>query len=73
VLVFRRPWEQLGLDKLLADLQDETEIQFPLDEAVFGMMLHGLLDLVSKRTACKWLETVYPQQFIAVLPVSQNI
>jgi len=49
VLVFRRLWEQLGLDKLLTDLQDNTEIQYSLDEAVFAMVLHRLLDPGSKR------------------------
>ena len=30
VLVFRKLWEQLGLDKLLTDLQTQTFIQFSL-------------------------------------------
>jgi len=63
VLVFRRLWEQLGLDKLLTDLQDNTEIQYSLDEAVFAMVLHRLLDPGSKRATYKWLETVYRPQF----------
>src|SRR5664280_2242015 len=49
VLVFRRLWEQLGLDKLLTDLQAGTGIQFSIDEAVFAMVLHRLLDPGSKR------------------------
>ena len=49
VLVFRKLWEQLGLDKLLTDLQSRTFIQYPLDEAVFAMVLHRLLDPGSKR------------------------
>jgi len=31
VLVFRKLWEQLGLDKLLTDLQSQMFIQYPLD------------------------------------------
>jgi transposase len=63
VLVFRRLWEQLGLDKLLTDLQANTAIRFSIDEAVFAMVLHRLLDPGSKRATHQWLETVYRPQF----------
>jgi transposase len=63
VLVFRRLWEQLGLDKLLVGLQANTAIQFSLDEAVFAMVLHRLLEPGSKRATYQWLETVYRPQF----------
>ena len=63
VLVFRRLWEQLGLDKLLSDLQAGTGIQFSVDEAVFAMVLHRLLDPGSKRATHKWLEMVYRPEF----------
>ena len=63
VLVFRRLWEQLGLEKLLTDLQANTAIRFSLDEAVFAMVLHRLLDPGSKRATHQWLETVYRPQF----------
>jgi hypothetical protein len=62
-LVFRKLWEQLGLDKLLTDLQSKTFIQYPLDEAVFAMVLHRLLDPGSKRATYQWLENVYRPQF----------
>jgi transposase len=63
VLVFRKLWEQLGLDKLLTDLQSSRFIQYPLDEAVFAMVLHRLLDPGSKRATHQWLESVYRPQF----------
>jgi len=66
VLVFRRLWEQLGLNNLLNDLQSETFIRFSLDEAVFAMVLHRLLDPGSKRATHQWLETVYRPQFGAL-------
>jgi hypothetical protein len=66
VLVFRKLWEQLGLDKLLTDLQSQTFIQYPLDEAVFAMVLHRLLDPGSKRATHQWLENVYRPQFEAL-------
>jgi transposase len=63
VLVFRRLWEQLGLDQLLADIQANTQIRFSLDETVFAMVFHRLLDPDSKRATYQWLETVYRPQF----------
>jgi transposase len=62
-LVFRRLWEQLGLAKLLADLQNSTEVQFSIDEAVFSMVLHRLLEPGSKRATNQWLDTVYRPEF----------
>lgn len=63
VLVFRRLWEQLGLDKLLTGLQADTAIRYSIDEAVFAMVLHRLLDPGSKRATHQWLETVYRPEF----------
>ena len=63
VLVFRRLWEQLRLDKLLNELQARTSVQFSLDEAIFAMVLHRLLDPGSKRATQQWLETAYRPQF----------
>jgi transposase len=66
VLVFRKLWEQLGLDKLLTELQSQRFMQYPLDEAVFAMVLHRLLDPGSKRATHQWLEGVYRPQFEAL-------
>lgn len=63
VLVFRRLWEQLGLDKLLTGLQADTAIRYSIEEAVFAMVLHRLLDPGSKRATHQWLETVYRPEF----------
>ena len=49
VLVFRRLWEHLELDKQLTHIQGETEVQFSLEEAAFAMVLHRILDPGSKR------------------------
>jgi len=63
VLVFRRLWEDMGLAKLLAELQRGTEVQFSLDEAAFAMALHRLLDPGSKRATYHWLKRVYRPEF----------
>lgn len=54
-LVFRRLWEQLGLDKQLSELQGKTEVQFSLEEAAFAMVLHRILDPGSKRRTHAWM------------------
>lgn len=62
-LVFRRLWEELGLAKELARVQGETWVQFPVEEAVFAMVLHQLLDPGSKLATYRWLGTVYRPEF----------
>jgi len=64
VLVFRQLWEHLGLAEQVAGLQAKTEVQFPIDEAVFAMVLHRLLDPGSKRATSRWMkEKVYRPEF----------
>jgi hypothetical protein len=63
VLVFRRLWQQLGLAEQIAQLQVESEVQFSLEETVFAMVLHRLLDPGSKRATHHWLGTVYRPEF----------
>lgn len=66
VLVFRRLWEQLELAQQVAGLQEKTGVEFPIEEAVFAMALHRLLDPGSKRATHRWLETVYRPEFEAL-------
>jgi len=64
VLVFRRLWEHLGMAGQVASLQAATELQFPIDEAAFAMVLHRLLDPGSKRATYLWMkEKVYRPEF----------
>ncbi|MDP2952490.1 MAG: IS1634 family transposase, partial [Chloroflexota bacterium] len=63
VLVFRRLWEHLGLAELMGHLQSQSRVEFSLDEAIFAMALHRLLDPGSKRATHHWLETVYRPEF----------
>jgi len=67
VLVFRRLWEHLELDKQLAQLQGKTEVQFSLEEAAFAMVLHRILDPGSKRRTYTWMhKAVYRPEFEAI-------
>jgi transposase len=64
VLVFRRLWEHLQLDKQLTQLQDKTEVQFSLEEAAFAMVLHRIMDPGSKRKTYNWMhKEVYRPEF----------
>jgi len=63
VLVFRRLWEHLGLAEEIVRLRKGSEVQFSIDEAVFAMVLHRLLDPGSKLATYRWLETVYRPEF----------
>ncbi len=63
VLIFHRLWEHLGLAQQVAQLQTKTEVEFPIDEAAFAMVLHWLLDPGSKRATYHWLNTVYRPEF----------
>ena len=67
VLVFRKLWEHLGLDKQLAHIQGKTEVQFSLEEAAFAMVLHRILDPGSKRRTYAWMHrAVYRPEFEAM-------
>lgn len=67
VLVFHRLWELLGLAKQMTRLRQGTEVQFPIDEAAFAMVLHRLLDPGSKRATYQWMkDKVYRPEFGAL-------
>ncbi len=66
VLVFRRLWEDLELARQLRLLQAASGVQFSIDEAVFAMVLHRLLDPGSKRATYHWLKTVYRPEWEAL-------
>lgn len=63
VLVFRRLWEKLGLQELFEGLQRSSKVEFPVEEAVFVMVLNRLLEPESKLGAYEWLrEKAYRPQ-----------
>lgn len=63
VLIFRRLWEHLGLANQVGQLPAGSRVDFPVEEAVFAMVLHRLLDPGSKRATHRWLKTVYRPEF----------
>lgn len=64
VLVFWRLWERLGLHHLFQELYRRSPLEFPVEEAVFGMVLNRLLSPDSKLGAYGWLKReVYRPEF----------
>lgn len=58
-LVFRRLWEELGLEAVLEGLLEETAVVSDYEEAVFAMVLNRLCDPSSKLRVSEWMDTVY--------------
>jgi transposase len=56
VLVLWRLWEKLGLHQLLQECYQKTLVEFPVEEAIFGMVLNRLVDADSKLGAYDWLK-----------------
>jgi hypothetical protein len=55
-LVFSRLWERLGLHHVLEDIYHKSPVEFPLEEAIFGMVLNHLVQPDSKLGAYEWLK-----------------
>ncbi len=59
VLIFRRPWEQLGLAAMLGRLVEGAAARTDFEEAAFAMVLNRLLDPMSKLRVSDWVRTIY--------------
>ena len=63
-LIFSRLWERLGLYGFLEDIYKSSPVEFPVEEAIFGMVLNRLAEPNSKLGAYDWLkEEVYWPSF----------
>jgi len=56
VLVFWRLWEKLGLHQLFQEWYRRSPVEFPLEEAIFGMVLNRLVEPDSKLGTYEWLK-----------------
>ena len=59
VVVFRKIWQILRLDKLFYKYLSETEKEIDLAEAIFALVCNRLMAPSSKRGAHRWKEEVY--------------
>ncbi len=59
VVVFRKIWQKLKLDKLFYKYLSETEKEVDLVEAIFALVCNRLMAPSSKRGAHRWKEEVY--------------
>jgi hypothetical protein len=63
VLVLWRLWA-LGLQQLLQEFYQKSPVEFPVEEAIFGMVLNRLVDPDSKLGTYDWLkEKVFRPEF----------
>jgi hypothetical protein len=53
-LIFERLWQQVGIDRVLAELAGERRFGFSLERAAFVTALHRLFAPGSDRAAHKW-------------------
>ena len=53
-LIFERLWQELGIDRVLAELAGARRFGFSLERAVFVTVLHRLFAPGSDRAAQKW-------------------
>jgi len=69
-LIFRNIWEKLGLPRILEKLLSRTEINTPLAEAIYAMVLNRISDPLSKRATNEWINEVYRPSFNSSLKLS---
>jgi len=58
-LVFRRLWEEMGLEKIIMRIEERKKIEFDLGETLFYTVLHRLTERDSDLQASKWIGKVY--------------
>jgi transposase len=59
LIIFRKIWHRLGLDKLFKKYLKESNKEIDLTEAIFALVSNRLIAPSSKREACYWKEEVY--------------
>jgi hypothetical protein len=64
VLALWRSWDKLELHQLLQEFSHKSPVEFPVEEAIFGMVLNRLVDPDSKLGTYDWLkEKVFRPEF----------
>ena len=66
VLVFRRLWEELGLEGFLSRYVAERGYGFDVVSAIFAMVLNRLMDPCSKLGVSRWVEGVEDASFVGL-------
>lgn len=62
-LVFRRLWEEQGIERIVRDLAAERRFEFDLPTAVFALALQRLCAPGSDRQGALWVKTVESEGF----------
>lgn len=63
VIIFEQIWKELGIDKVLRRLLEDTDVVNDYVEAIFAMVLNRLVEPRSKRGVDKWVNKVYRPEF----------
>jgi hypothetical protein len=67
VLVLWRLWEKLGLHQLFQEFYQKSLVEFPVEEAIFGMVLNRLVDPDSKLGASDWLKEKEVKAWLSIM------
>ena len=59
VIIFKRVWERLGLDRYFARYLQDRKIEFDVGEISYGMVLNRLLEPRSELATHEWIKNIY--------------
>jgi transposase len=59
VIIFKRIWERLGLDKFLKEYLQDRRLEFKAEEVIYTMVLNRLLEPKSELATHEWAKGLY--------------
>ncbi len=59
VIIFKRMWERLGLDKYLSRYTENRKIGFDIGERIYMMVLNRLIEPKSEAGIHEWIKDIY--------------
>lgn len=59
VIIFRKVWEKIGLDKCLSRYTNSRKIGFDAKELIYAMVLNRLIEPKSEMAIHEWIKDVY--------------
>jgi transposase len=65
-LVFRRLWQDMGLDQIIRSLNRKTKCEFDVERSIFYTVLHRLTEPGSDLKTSRWLDSIYPMYFASL-------
>jgi len=59
VIIFKRIWDRLGLEKLFDKYLGKRKIEFDIKERIYGMVLNRIMEPMSELKTHRWANTLY--------------